>query len=118
MENMWKESCHSSKPENSASQAYSACTQVCKDGPRHSCARIILLKVSDQSDPVKEALTYAVLDDRSTDVFITVALQNEFNLSGAEVNLQVNRIVCTNTVIMRKSLRPSNPRYKRQIFTR
>ena len=75
---------------------------MCKDGPRRSCARIILLKVSDQSDPVKETLTYAILDDQSTDVFITDALQNQLNLSGAEVNLQVNTIVGTNTVRMRR----------------
>ena len=75
---------------------------MCKDGLRRSCARIILLKVSDQSDPLKETLTYAVLDDQSTDVFITDALQSKLNLSGAEVNLQVNRIVGTNTVRMRR----------------
>ena len=43
-----------SRPENNTSQASSACTQVCEDRPCHSCARIILLKVSDQSDPVEE----------------------------------------------------------------
>ena len=75
---------------------------MCKDGPRRSCARIILLKVSDQSAPVKETLTYVVLDDQSTDVFITDALQSKLNLSGAEVNLQVNMIVGTNTVRMRR----------------
>ena len=91
-----------SRPENNSSQASSACTRVCKDGPRRSCARIILLKVSDQSDPLKETLPYAVLDDQSTDVFITDALQSKLNLSGAEVNLQVNTIVGTNTVRMRR----------------
>ena len=75
---------------------------MCKDGPRRSCARIILLKVSDQSDPLKETLTYAVLDDQSTNVFITDALQSKLNLSGVEVNLQVNTIVGTNTVRMRR----------------
>ena len=73
-----------------------------KDGPRRSRTRIILLKVTDQSDPVKETLTYAILDDQSTDVFITDALQSQLNLSGAEVNLQVNTIVGTNTVRMRR----------------
>ena len=92
----------SSRPENNSSQASSACTRVCKDGPRRSCARIILLKVSDQSDPLKDTLMYAVLDDQSTDVFITDALQSKLNLSGAEVNLQVNTIVGTNTVRMRR----------------
>ena len=91
-----------SRPENNSSQASSACTRVCKDRPRRSCARIILLKVSDQSDPLKETLTYAVLDDQSTDVFITDALQSKLNLSDAEVNLQVNTIVGTNTVRMRR----------------
>ena len=91
-----------SRPENNSSQASSACTRVCKDGPRRSCARIILLKVSDQSDPLKETLTYAVLDDQSTNVFITDALQSKLNLSGVEVNLQVNTIVGTNTVRMRR----------------
>ena len=73
-----------------------------KDRPRRSCARIILLKVSDQSDPLKETLTYAVLDDQSTNVFITDALQSKLNLSGVEVTLQVNTIVGTNTVRMRR----------------
>ena len=91
-----------SRPENNSSQASSACTRVCKDGPRRSCARIILLKVSDQSDPLKETLTYAVLDDQSTNVFITDALQSKLNLSGVEVNLQVNTIVGTNTVRKRR----------------
>ena len=61
-----------------------------------------MLKVSDQSDPLKETLTYAVLDDQSTNVFITDALQSKLNLSGVEVNLQVNTIVGTNTVRMRR----------------
>ena len=91
-----------SRPANNASQTSSACTQVCKQGPRRSCARIILLKVSDQLDPAKETLTYAVLDDQSTDVFVTDALLNELNVSGTEVNLQVSTIVGTNTVRMRK----------------
>lgn len=60
------------------------------------------MKVSDQSDPLKETLTYAVLDDQSTDVFITDVLQSKLSLSGAEVNLQVNTIVGTNTVRMRR----------------
>ena len=46
------------------------------------------MKVWDQSDHVKETLTYAVLDDQSTDVFITDALKSKLNLKGAEVNLQ------------------------------
>ena len=35
-----------SRPANNASQTSSACTKVCKEGPRHSCIRIILLKVT------------------------------------------------------------------------
>ena len=60
------------------------------------------MKVSDRSDPVKETLTYAVLDDQSTDVFITDALKSKLNLKGAEVHQQVNTIVSTNTVRMRR----------------
>ena len=60
------------------------------------------MKVSDQSDPVKETLTYAVLDDQSTDVFIADALKSKLNLKGSEVHLQVNTIVGTNTVRMRR----------------
>ena len=91
-----------SRPENISSQVSSASTRVCKDGPRRSCARIILLKVSEQPDPLKETLTYAVLDDQSTDVFITDAFRRKLNLSGAEVNLQVNTIVGINAVAMRR----------------
>ena len=60
------------------------------------------MKVSDQSDPVKETLTYAVLDDQSTDVFIADARKSKLNLKGSEVHLQVNTIVGTNTVRMRR----------------
>ena len=133
-----------SRPANNASQTSSACTQVSKEGPRRSCARIILLKVSDQLEffsfsvfivlhhlhhvttdiqyirtiiipnkrtlhndkkrkrPAKETLTYPVLDDQSTDVFVTDALLNDLNVSGTEVNLQVSTIVGTNTVRMRR----------------
>ena len=66
-----------SRPANNASQTSSACTQVCKEGLRRSCARIILLKVSDQLDPAKETLTYAVLDDQSADVFVSDALRSQ-----------------------------------------
>ena len=69
-----------SRPANNASQTSSACIQVCNEGPRRSCATIILLKVTDQLDPGKE--TNAVLDDQSTDVFVTDALLNELNVSG------------------------------------
>ena len=91
-----------SRSENKVTSASSACTQVCKEGPIRSCARIVLLKVSSQSDPSKETLTFAVLDDQSTDVFVTDNLLNELSIDGKEVNLQVNTIVGTNTVRTRK----------------
>ena len=59
---------------------------------------IVLLKVSGQSDPSKGTLTFAVLDDQSTDVFVTDNLLNELSIDGKEVNLQVNTIAGTNTV--------------------
>ena len=58
--------------------------------------------MSTQSDPSKETLTFAVLDDQSTDVAVTDNLLNELNIDGKEVNLQVNTIVGTNTVRTRK----------------
>ena len=45
-----------------ALQSSSACTQVCKEGPIRSCARIVLLKVLSQSDPSKETLTFSPAD--------------------------------------------------------
>ena len=59
--------------------------------------------MSGQSDPSKETLTFAVLDDQSTDVFVTDNLLNELSIDGKEVNLQVNTIVGTNTVRTRKA---------------
>lgn len=47
-------------------------------------------------------MTYAVLDDQSTDVFVTDSLLDELDVSGQEVNAQVNTIVGTNTLRMRK----------------
>ena len=47
-------------------------------------------------------MTYAVLDDQSTDVFVTNSLLNELEVSRQEVNVQVNTIVGTNTLWMRK----------------
>ena len=47
-------------------------------------------------------MTYAVLDDQSTDVFVTDSLLDELDVSGQEVNIQVNTIVGTNTLQMRK----------------
>lgn len=47
-------------------------------------------------------MTYAVLNDQSTDVFVTDSLLDELDVSGQEVNVQVNTIVGTNTLQMRK----------------
>ena len=49
-----------SRSENKVTPTSSACTQVCKEGPIRSCSIIVLLKVSSQSDPSKETLTFAV----------------------------------------------------------
>ena len=46
-------------------------------------------------------MTYAFLDDQSTDVFVTGSLLDELDVSGQEVNVQVNTIVGTNTLRMR-----------------
>jgi len=48
-------------------------------------------------------MTYAVLDDQSTDVFVTDSLLDELDVSGQEINVQVNTIVGTNTLQMRKN---------------
>ena len=62
----------------------------------------MLLKVFDQSVSSYEVMTYAVLDDQSTDVFVTDSLLDELDVSGQEVNVQVNTIVGTNTLQMPK----------------
>ena len=62
----------------------------------------MLLKVSYRSVSSKEVMTYAVLDDQSTDVFVTDSLLDELDVSGQEVNVQVNTVVGTNTLRMRK----------------
>lgn len=47
-----------------------ACTQVCgQEETGRSCARIVLVKAANQSNPAKKITTYAVLDDQSTDVY-------------------------------------------------
>lgn len=75
------------------------CTQVCEENknPR-SCARIVLAKIFHHSNPEKEVLTYGVLDDQSTDVFITEDLLSKLEVEGSEINLQVNTITGTDTV--------------------
>lgn len=62
----------------------------------------MLLKVFHRTDPSRETLTYAVLDDQSTDVFVSDSLLNQLGVEGHEVNLQINTIVGTNTVRTKK----------------
>ncbi|XP_020615977.1 uncharacterized protein LOC110053990 [Orbicella faveolata] len=70
---------------NQASQTIStstACTQVCGEKETgRSCARIVLVNASHRSNPAKKITTYAVLDDQSTDVFISDALLNNLERS-------------------------------------
>ena len=79
-----------------------ACTQVCGEGTGRSCARIVLVNASHQSNPAKKLKTYAVLDDQTTDVFISDALLNDLEVDAPEVNLQVNTIVGSNTIRTKK----------------
>lgn len=80
-------------------RASSSCTQVCglKDRCR-SCARIVLLNVSHELRPDVKILTYAVLDDQSTDVFVADSLINKLKAPSQELNLEISTIVGTNTV--------------------
>lgn len=84
--------------DNSTPPSSNACTKICgsTDVPR-SCARIVLVEVAHQSTP-RKTLTYAVLDDQSTDVFLTEELLEELDVTGEEMNLQVNTIVGTSTI--------------------
>jgi hypothetical protein len=68
-----------------------------------SSFRIVLLKVFHRSDPSRETLTYAVLDDQSTDVFVSDSILDYLGVEGQEVNLQVNTIVGTNTIRTKKA---------------
>ena len=82
----------------------SACTQICGGSEEvRSCARIVLLKVFHRSDPSRETLTYAVLDDQSTDVCVSDSILDYLGVEGQEVNLQVNTIVGTNTIRTKKA---------------
>ena len=47
-------------------------------------------------------MTYVVLDDQSTDVFVTDPLLHKLNVRGQEVNLQVSTIVSINTIRKRR----------------
>jgi hypothetical protein len=84
---------------NFTAKTFSACTRVCGNhSVIRSCAKIVLLKVSHQSEPSTETLTYAVLDDQSTDVFITDTLLDKLRIDSHELNLRVNTITGTNTI--------------------
>ena len=50
------------------------------------------MKVSYHSNPNKELATYAVLDDQSTDVFISDTLLDRLEVDAPDVDLQVNTI--------------------------
>lgn len=80
-----------------------ACMQVCREEEtERSCARIVLVNASHQSNPAKKLTTYAVLDDQSTDVFISDALLHNLKISVPEVDLQVNTIIRSNTIRTKK----------------
>ena len=84
-------------------QTNSACAQVCGPSqPARSCARILLLEVFHQENPSEKVVTYAVLDDQSTDVFITDTLLEKLKIEGQEVDLEINTITGTNSVRTRK----------------
>ena len=86
-----------------ANRTSTACTQVCREEEtRRSCARIILVNASHQSNPAKKLTTYAVLDDQSTDVFISYALLHNLEVSAPEVDLQVNTVIGSNTIRTKK----------------
>ena len=81
------------------SQVKSACSQVCgRSQPARSCARIVLLEVFHQDNPSAKVPTYAVLDDQSTDVFVTDSLLEQLGVEGHEVNLEINTITGVNSV--------------------
>ena len=75
------------KPSDSENIS-TACTQVCgREESGRSCARIVLVKVSHQSNPNQELTTYAVLDGQSTDVFISDALLEKLEVDTPELDL-------------------------------
>ena len=81
----------------------SACTKICGDSQLgRSCARIVLLQAFHESNPTVRVPTYAVLDDQSTDVFVTDTLLEQLGSSGPEITLNVNTIVGTNSIHTRK----------------
>ena len=93
---------HETKPSDSENTS-TACMQVCgREESGRSCARIVLVKLSHQSNPNQELTTYAVLDDQSTDVFISDTLLEKLEVDAPEFDLQVNTIVGSNTIRTRK----------------
>jgi len=96
---------HKHAEDNDTDKSSAACTRICgKRAKSRSCARIVLLEVTHASSPSSKTLTYAVLDDQSTDVFITDTLLNQLGADGQDVDLQVNTIVGTNTIRTKKLL--------------
>ena len=94
---------HQDKVNTAETSTSTACTQVCgEEETGRSCARIVLVNASHQSNPAKKLTTYAVLDDQSSDVFISDALLHNLGISAPEVDLQVNRIVGSNTIRTKK----------------
>ena len=81
----------------------SSCTQVCgEENNCRSCARIVLVKLTHHTCPGKEILTHAVLDDQSTDVFITDSLVGRLGVQAAEIDLQINTVVGFSTIRTQK----------------
>ena len=60
------------------------------------------MKVSHHSNPNKELTTYALLDNQSTDVFISDTLLDQLEVDAPKVDLQVNTIVGSNTIRTKK----------------
>ena len=88
---------------NDDDQVKTSCTKVCGENQAgRSCARIVLLQVFHQDDPTVRVPTYAVLDDQSTDVFVTDALLEKINTGGPQISLEVNTIVGVNSIHTRK----------------
>jgi hypothetical protein len=67
-----------------------------------SCAKIELLQVFHQDNPLLRVPTYAVLDDQSTDVFVTDSLLSQLQVKGQDVNLEINTILGPNSVCTKK----------------
>ena len=72
------------------------------DVTSRSCAKIVLLRVFHQNNPLLRVPTYAVFDDQSTDVFVTDSLFSQLQAKGQDVNLKINTILGTNSVRTKK----------------